>query len=568
MSINSIKTLLTTLNYEIPKRFVVPKAIPFDVNGLMTMSRTDRSQYTIFLGDKQWTLNTKIVLDNTDLDRLVHLIVRFAPPSSIVSLQPDTHSAGNVFVGMVMSWDDKSIPINLISGDIGCGITVLPFKSSNSFMQTDADCSYVLATIRQSLKRGSLAENGVTLNEFTKEASEFYGDSELNEWLDEMDYVLSSIGVKFEDEDRRESVLKYIGKYAQSLGSSGNHFMEIAVDDWGSQWMVVHSGSRGLGAEVYSVLAGACRFTTNGHEVATGNLATFYTRAYDALNKFAKLNRVICAISVLKNLGYHYRAEDLKMFMRKSKLFEPAINKCSESDILALMSGLTHNGMKAFVNHVSKEVLYVLCKGSIALSKRASAAIVALRAGDGCYLWTMVDASCNWEETEIKQALVLNYKVVYEADGVIYCGHGAGRSQSTRETAEKSTFEDVMSWYAECGIVGNIAPGVLGDNPRIAYKDADAIIDELPIEDACTHSQLRTRVTYKEGISYNASAKASCAEFIRKIWPHLINVTLNNRLAHRKLWMDLNLCRVHLTTEEFELMRNEQNDIIDEFKQM
>lgn len=546
MLIDSIKSLLTHLDYEVPKRFVVPKCLPFALNGLTVVTEAD-GKYKISSDSNEWALQSKIKLDDKQLTSLANLVARFAPPSSIVSLQPDTHAAGDVFVGMVMSWNNESIPINLISGDIGCGLTVLPFRGDMEMASTEEDFSHILATIRQSLKRGVLAESGQSLNEFTKEASEFYGESELSEWLDEMHYVLSAIGVKFDDQ--RDSVLKYIAKYAQSLGSSGNHFMEISEDDWCNQWMVIHSGSRGLGAEVYSAMAGACRFVNKGYEVATGNLATFYTRAYDALNKFAKLNRVICGIVVLKNLGYTYRAHELKAYMEQSPLFKDAINACPDSDMPALIGGLTHNGLKAFINRKTREVLYVLCKGSIALTKRASSAIVALRAGDGCYAWTMVDPTCDWEETTIKQALWLNFKVVYEADGVIYCGHGAGRSQSTRETSEQSTFKDVMAFYDEVKIVGNLAPGVLGDNPRIAYKDTESIIKELPRDIACTKSQLRTLVSYKEGISYNGKINFACAEYIKSVWPNLSD--------HRKLWMDLNLCRIHITTDKFESMKRE-----------
>jgi len=161
--------------------------------------------------------------------------------------------------------------------------------------------------------------------------------------------------------------MQYIGRFAQSLGSSGNHFTECPVIFSVLYWLVVHSGSRGLGAKVYDVIAQACRAVNDGFEVATGELAKFYTVAYDALNKFAKMNRVICAIAVLKELNYVYSVSTLKSVMAQSHLFAPAIEKCGADStgnaMLALISGLTHNGLKAYVNDVSKEVLFVLSKG-------------------------------------------------------------------------------------------------------------------------------------------------------------------------------------------------------------
>lgn len=518
----------------------IPAPLPFEIDDIQISSGTN-GQYTIAHGTDTWQLHTKVVLDDTNLRNAATLAVRFAPPSSTVSLQPDTHVAGNIFVGMVMSYDHHKIPVHMISGDIGCGLTVIPVCSASNHHSgtsyTEVDYSRVLATMRSSLKRGKLAEDGLSLNEFTNEAMGFYDCDELDQWLAEMEYVLKACGIRYTG-----SVLEYIGRYAQSLGSSGNHFMEMAEDEWGKLWLVVHSGSRGLGAKVYDAIAGACRYVTSGFEVATGPLAVFYVRAYEALNRFAKLNRVISAIAVLKSLGLTYTAPELREMMRTSTLFAPAIDRCSKpAAVLALIGGLTHNGIKAFVNHSEQTVLFVLCKGSVAMTKRASASIVALRAGEGCYVWTMVDSDCPWQEMSVAEAVHLGYRIVYEADGVVFSGHGAGRSQGTGVTARESTFEDVMAFYLEEGIVGNIAPGILGDNPRKAYKDVTKIMAELPLHLACTKSQLRTKVSYKEGLSYKKREIEQCADYIKKVWDTVPE--------NRRQWLDVRLCQRYMGDE-------------------
>jgi hypothetical protein len=545
----------------------------------------EKTLFKITQDDKTWTLQTKVILDEPDIKNIASIAARFAPVNSTISMQADTHGAGNVYVGLIMTFDDKSIPINMISGDIGCGLSIVPFVNKDGKHIKEEDLptepsgfySYALGIIRRTLKRGRAAEEGSYLSKYIRHAISFYGntDKELTEWLDEMRDILEYIDIPFRSycdinsegaetyeglTAEQSSVLRYIGRYAQSLGSSGNHFMEISTDEEGYLWAVVHSGSRGLGAKVYAVIAEACRIVNaaNGFvcELATNELAVFYARAYDALNKFAKLNRIMCAIAVLYDLGFQISAPTLQQAMRESFVFKPAMEACGADGeaMLSLMSGLTHNGIKAYVNDETREVHYVLSKGAIAMTKRASASIVALRAGDGCYVWTLADQSCPWREVPIREALSrANYTPVYTTDGVIFSGHGAGRSHSTTKTADMSTFEDVGNFFKSHNVIGNIAPGVLGDNPRIAYNDVPTIIKHLPLDIACTKSQLKTRVAHKEGITYNKKHCVDCAKYIESIWETATDA--------QKLWYDLNLCQNHL--KNYTEMSKERDEVLE-----
>jgi hypothetical protein len=699
----------------------IPEESPFELSDIQINETTPNQKYTISLNSNIWYLDTKVVLDEKNLRAACCIAARFAPPGSIVELQADTHAAGPIFVGMIMSFDKTRIPISLVSGDIGCGLTVIPMMTKygqDKTPFTEPQLCYILGVIRQVLKRGKVADEGTTFNEYMNEAVEFYDSGELSHWLDEMKYILETTGVeKFancsqisrknkkmchnteedeedeEDEDKQRElhnkirqrsyelfckeqtdkiiakykddcikkdcsdlwkqmsdeekyleqedkskayslffekksvefktkeyqeltdslvkttcnklwknisksekerfvtlatmecqqeesddekevdekidskltstqlyVLKYIGKFAQSLGSSGNHFMEVARDENGYNWIVIHSGSRALGAKVYQVIADACRSLTNGIEVATDNLAKFYTRVYDALNKFARFNRVVCAISVLKELGYEYGASLLKNGMAMSDIFRPAIEKSgNENDcMLSLISGLTHNGIKAFINDDTKEVMYVLSKGAVAMSKRASSSIVALRAGEGCYVWTMVDLNCMWKEVDMKTASDKNYTIVHKADGVIYSGHGAGRSRATNKTAKMSTFEDICSFCEDNHFVSNYAPGLLGDNPQIAYNDVATVVKFLPLDIACTKSWLKTVVAYKEGMDHNFKYIKTCSEYIEKNW-YLVP-------RYKRLLYDINLCQANLSL--FKTYTKEREKILEACKDL
>lgn len=541
----SAATLLKNLGYHHDVEYFKTEP-PFVVDGLVIQPQTSPRCFTIRHGDKTWFLDTQVVLLQADLEALCSIVARMAPPGSTARLQADGHRAGTVFVGLVLVYENERIPVNLVSGDIGCGITVIPCVDKQT--RVHLECvpnveyhSFVLACMRRSLKRGRVAEQGLTATKYLQEASAFYGDDELTEWLDEMKYVLDTIGIDYQGD-----VLAYIGKFAQSLGSSGNHFMELSEDSHNKYWLVVHSGSRALGSLVYNAIAGACRATHGGYEIATGALAAFYSRAYDALNKFAKMNRVVCAVAVLDDLGMESSAKVLRQCMAESLVFAPAIARSSGHDgaLLGLLGGLTHNGLKAFVNDAERKVMYVLSKGAIAIDRFASAGIVALRAGEGCVLFTLVDESCPWREVLLVEAAKKDYEPVMDAgEWVVFAGHGAGRAQSTSATARESNFGDIVDFFERNDMVGNIAPGVLGDNPARAYKPSSEILPGLPLAISCTSTMLKTRVSHKEGLAYSKPVVCACAQYVAENY---------ERHEYFPLWCDFNLLQGQIPKEVFE----------------
>ena len=594
-----------------------------------------RARFRVERGSESWLVDSKVVfadggqLKAADREAVAAIAARFAPPGSTVHLQADAHGAGNVFVGMIMCFGHERIPINLVSGDIGCGIAVFPVlekarandvrppgsaaaaaagsaaASRHARVRTGEDAAvyhaWVVAVTRRVLLRGQAAESGAFLASNLLKATAFYGFAELSDWLREMKFVLGAVGVKFADYEAAELdkareqaaaravappappapldvpreallppfgalsyeesvVLRYVSRFAQSLGSSGNHFLELAADPRGEAWVVVHSGSRALGAAVYEVVAEACRFLSGGFEVASGAMALFYQRAFDALNKFAKLNRVLCALAVLDATGHETGVAEMQAAMRASPLFAPAIARAAATDAaaLALLSGVVHNGVACFVNDEARTVMLVLKKGAIAMTRGAAASVVALRAGDGCMLWTLADARCATREADIREGVLRlgeGYAQVFESPDVLFSGHGAGRARATGQTARLSTVADLAAFLAEAGVVANIAPGLLGDNPRIAYNDVPTIVARLPLAQACTHAQLRTIVAFKEGISRSAQDVQACADYVLSVWPRASDA--------EKLTLDLNVCRRGLGERRFADLAAERDAIFD-----
>lgn len=544
--------LLASLGLPRAARPPADREAPFDLD--VDIEGYEPEGWTVRLAGRAWTVRTRVVFDprGGDVRALSSLVARLAPAGSTAWVQADAHAAGNVYVGLIVSFDDARIPVTLVSADIGCGISVVPVVKHTAGADVDGleYRTFVLGCMRRALKRGRIADQGATACEFVDQAARFYGDLELGAWLDEMAYVLRAMGVDPGGGGGREATLRYVARFAQTLGSSGNHFVELAADDHADPWLVVHSGSRGLGALVHGAIAYACRATCGGHEIATGPLAAFYRRAYDALNGFAKLNRVVCALAVLREMGAAEDAGVLLRAMRARPLFARAVEVAGRRDVVAaLLSGLTHNGLKAFVNHRDRQVLTLACKGAIAVSRRGACAVVALRAGEGCVLFLLADPSCPWEEASVAEAAALEgYEAVTEADGVVMAGHGAGRRQSASKTSGASTFEDMAEYFRSVDVVANVAPGVIGDNPRLAYKPSAEVLPALPLAEAVSWSMLRTRVSHKEGISMRLEEIRRCAEHVRSA-----DLAAQPLAA---LWHDINVCRralpADLADERFE----------------
>ena len=151
------------------------------------------------------------------------------------------------------------------------------------------------------------------------------------------------------------------------------------------------------------------------------------------------------------------------------------------------------------------------------------------------------------------------YAQVFDSVDVLYAGHGAGRARPTNKTAKMSTFAAVVAFHDAQGMVGNIAPGLLGDNPECAYCDAQVVMKALPLGEACTVSQLKTLVAFKEGICFMPRDYEACAAYILGVWSSATPAT--------KLSLDLNLVQRILGPDTYRAMAAEREEIYQEFHQ-
>src|SRR5918994_3979734 len=137
-----------------------------------------------------------------------------------IAVMPDCHLGKGATVGSVIATKEAIIPA-AVGVDIGCGMIAVKTKF---FAQGLPDS---LEKLRTGIERRIPLGAGAFNRTLTATAEKRVGQ-------------LRKAGKDYEGVDRRWTV---------ALGSlgSGNHFIELSLDENNQVWVVLHSGSRGIG---------------------------------------------------------------------------------------------------------------------------------------------------------------------------------------------------------------------------------------------------------------------------------------------------------------------------------
>ena len=174
------------------------------------------------------------------MDRLNNRVLTFLPADTIeaaakqqllniselpfifkhVAVMPDCHLGKGATVGSVIATKEAIIPA-AVGVDIGCGMIAVKTKFSAK------DLPDSLQKLRTGIERRIPLGAGAFNRTLTATAEKRVGQ-------------LRKAGKDYEGVDRRWTV---------ALGSlgSGNHFIELSLDENNQLWVVLHSGSRGIG---------------------------------------------------------------------------------------------------------------------------------------------------------------------------------------------------------------------------------------------------------------------------------------------------------------------------------
>lgn len=140
-----------------------------------------------------------------------------------VALMPDAHLGYGAAVGSVVATDGAIVP-SAVGVDVGCGMCAVRTDLTASDLPDD------LGPLLRAIQRTVPAGVGEGHAESTTRAAR---------WFER-----HGMPAHFDVKQRRKALVQF-----GTLGS-GNHFCEVSVDEDGVVWVVLHSGSRGIGNEI------------------------------------------------------------------------------------------------------------------------------------------------------------------------------------------------------------------------------------------------------------------------------------------------------------------------------
>ncbi|MEU1466680.1 RtcB family protein [Streptomyces sp. NPDC005761] len=337
-----------------------------------------------------------------------------------LAVMPDVHFGKGATVGSVIAMHGAVCPA-AVGVDIGCGMSAV--KTSLTANDLPGDLSPLRSKIEQAIPVGrGMHDDPVDPGRLHGLATTRWDDF----WA-RFDGVADA--VKF----RQERATKQMG----TLGA-GNHFIEFCLDEAGSVWLMLHSGSRNIGKELADFHIGQAQKLPHNQGLVDRDLAVFladtapmqdYRNDLFWAQEYAKLNRAVMMAL--------FQEVVRKEFKKAKVTFEPVIS--------------CHHNYVAEERYEGMDLL-VTRKG-------------AIRAGSGDF--GIIPGSMGTGSYIVKG--LGNEKSFNSAS------HGAGRKMSRNAAKRRFSTQDLEDQTR--GVECRKDSGVVDEIPG-AYKSIEKVIDQ------------------------------------------------------------------------------------------
>ncbi len=371
---------------------------------------------------KRWTRG--VAVEDAALRQLEN-VARLPFIHRWVAAMPDVHWGMGATVGSVIPTVGAIVPA-AVGVDIGCGMMAV----ETSLKASDLPDS--LANVRAAIERA--VPHGRTANRGRDKGA----------WSEPPKAVAAAwkpLQTRFDRiVDKNKAIEK--SNTAVHLGTlgTGNHFIEICLDERQHVWVMLHSGSRGVGNRIGSHFIAVAKREMERWKISLPdqNLAYLpegsehfadYVEAVEWAQDFARQNRELMMAATLKALA---DAKGIPPF----ELGTMAVN--------------CHHNYVAREHHYGKDVL-VTRKGAVR-AQSGDLGIIPGSMGTRSYI---VRGKGNPESFNS-------------------CSHGAGRAMSRTEAKKRFTLADHAA--ATAGIECRKDEDVIDETPA-AYKDIDAVME-------------------------------------------------------------------------------------------
>jgi tRNA-splicing ligase RtcB len=343
-----------------------------------------------------------------------------------VAAMPDTHWGKGATIGSVIATKGAVIPA-AVGVDLGCGMV------AQRTTLTANDLPDTLGPLRTALEEA--IPHGHTNNG---------GSGDKGAWVTpekETLAALSSLMPKLQSITQKHPQINAAAVKAQlhagTLGG-GNHFVEVCIDEEQRVWVMLHSGSRGIGNKIGTYFITKARkemerYFVNlpdadlAYLVEGSTLFNDYLEAVAWAQSYAAINRSLMMTAALKALS-------------------TTIPKAFSCDCQAINC---HHNYVSQEKHFGARVLLTR-KGAVSAQK-GQLGIIPGSMGAKSFI---VEGKGN-------------------RDSFCSCSHGAGRVMGRDDARRQFTLEDHV--LATAGIECRKDVGVIDETPA-AYKDIDAVM--------------------------------------------------------------------------------------------
>lgn len=343
-----------------------------------------------------------------------------------VAAMPDVHWGIGATVGSVIPTTWAIVPA-AVGVDIGCGMMAV--KTSLTAENLPDDLGKIRSAIEKAVPHGR-TDGG--------------GKADRGSWKNvpaRPEKAWKKLRPGYETIVKKHPKLAR-GRHVEHLGTlgTGNHFVELCLDIDGGVWVMLHSGSRGVGNRIGSYFIALAKkdMSQHIHNLPDQDLAYFtegarhfddYVEAVEWAQRYARENRRLMMEAILEALRV---SQQLPRF---------------KADLMAVNC---HHNYVQREHHFGQDV-YVTRKGAVSAAE-GELGIIPGSMGARSFI---VRGKGNPHSFHS-------------------CSHGAGRKMSRTEARRRFSVEDHTR--ATEGVECRKDAGVLDETP-MAYKDIDTVME-------------------------------------------------------------------------------------------
>lgn len=338
-----------------------------------------------------------------------------------VRIMPDYHAGKGCVIGTTIALNDRVVP-NLVGVDVGCGVLVSEIGTGSM------DFNALDTAIRHYVPSGNdIHESPVTSRQF----EQFHNENFMATGL-QNDYTNRSLG---------------------TLGG-GNHFIELAKDEAGVHYLLIHTGSRYVGAKVANWHQKRA-FETLRREDLTEKIAEFKQAGKQQeiqamIQSYKQDNPLIPKdLAYLEGELFHDYIADMKLAQRFAHENRLQIAKT----IAEQMKWAYASQFDSVHNYIDTDAM-ILRKGAVRAAK-GEQLVIPMNMRDGSFI-CIGKGNAEWNES---------------------APHGAGRIYSRTAAMKNLSMDDFKETMS--GIWTTSVSEETLDEAPMAYKPMQEIIEQI-----------------------------------------------------------------------------------------